>query len=432
MEAFILTAAYSEEGIPFYYGYRGTEQELYRWEPVATRLRQGEAGFFRRTAAGRARLTGETAEEAGLLPVTGPVAYQGEKLIGWAARSGEPLFSRFPLRLTFVEGVRLLLPLLHSYRAYHRQGLTVGAPDWRRIYLGATGIFMPDPLLLSYLAEPCRPLPPGLAACRPPELYTGKPLDQKGDLFYLGLLSYLVFTGQLPYPLVRGWPTEALRRGVIIPPAHYRPDLPVAAGRDLERLLAVNPEARPEVEEIIDRWQRLATTPFLVGPGTQNRRRGWREKGRLYFRLYKGRWWKTALLAAGLFFFLAFSWRLGKGTGGGNPVSLPAEEVAVLLAQLADPGFPPAFVPGRPELWADLAIMKEERRAAAAALLAHPLLAVEKVTPLWQEKDHAEVEVDLLWYRWQDGRWQTVATRERMKLVRRGKRWAISARQPVD
>lgn len=430
MEVSILASAYYEDGICFYYGYREGEGKLYRWEPVATRLRQGEAGSFRRKAAGRAQMTGETLWPAGILPVTGPVSHQGETLIGWEARAGEPLFSVFPPRLPPEQGVHFLLPLLHSYQAYHRRGQIVGCPDWYRISLGATGIFMPDPFLLSYLGTPRRSLPPGVAGCHPPESYTGKPLDQRGDLFYLGLLCYLVVTGHLPYPLIRGWPTEALRQGVIIPPARYRPDLPVTICRDLERFLAVNPEGRPDAEEVIDRWRKPTTTRFFVGREKKGRVGSWREKGRLYYRLYRRRWGKTALLLAGL--LLLFSWWPMKGVRDGDPSPLPAEGVAVLLGELADPGLPQAFLPGRPEIWTDLQTMKEERRKAAAALLTHPLLAVEKVTPLSQESNRAEVEVDLVWYHWREGRWETVASRERIKLVREGDHWEIIGRQRVD
>lgn len=438
MEGIILSAVYSEEGIPFYYGYLGEEKRLYRWEPVATRLYREEAGNFRRRAAKRAWRPGETPEETGLLPVAGPLSYRGEKLLGWEARPGEPLFSKLPLSLPAAEIFHLLLPLFQSYLACHRRGLIVGPPDWRRIFLDTKGVFMPDPLLLSYLATPRRFLPPRPSRLPPAGALlrkaSGTPGSKRGP-FLPGPLSYLVFTGHLPYPLIRGWPTEALRQGIIIPPSHFRPDLPAVIGQDLERLLAVNPEARPEVDEIIDRWRQLKKAQFFVAAEKKRKSRAWWEKGRLYFRLYWSRWGKTALLLGSLLMINLFSflcWRLGKEAGAKKPALLPAEGAAAILEQLADPAFPTAFFPGDPELWADVKMMKEERRAAAAAMLTHPLLEVAKVIPLWQDSNNAEVEVELLWYRWREGGWQTVVARERLQVVRRGKRWAIIGRRRLD
>ncbi|HHT49018.1 MAG TPA: hypothetical protein GXZ98_06970 [Firmicutes bacterium] len=430
MEELTLTTGHQEDGVPVYYGHRRTEARLYRWEPLATKLRWSEAGEIRQKAAPREALRGGELCPGGILPVTGPLSYQGSKFIGWEARPGEPLFTKDPALLPWVEGLAFFAPLLSSYQRYHQQGLVVGCPDWRRVYRGEKGIFMPDPLLLAYLATPGRPLPAGLTACHPPEIYTGRPPDRRGDLFYLGLLLYLALTGHLPFPLVQGWPTEALRQGLIIPPTRYRPELPAPLCRYLVDLLAVDPEKRPAVEELIDQWPKLKTGTDLLNQQKKKKPCFSWEKVRIYCRLYRRRWVKNALLLGGLLFLC--SWWLVKGGERSKAPFLQAERVTALLEELAAPGFPDALLPGQPELWLDLVAAKEERRTAATALLSHPVLEVKKVTLLRQEGNRGQVEVDLLWRRWQEGRWRTENTRERISVVRRGNHWIITGRQRLD
>ena len=427
MAEFIFTPVNYADGIPFYYAKNACDQRLYRLEPVATRLRWGEAGNFRCKVAARKDLDGKEGASGGILFVVGPVTYQGQRLIGWEARPGRPLFPDLPTTLSLEERLTALEPLLRSYHSYHRQGLIVGCPDWRRVNLGPAGIDMPDPLLLSYLHRPKRPLPKGLAACQPPESYQDQPLSPKGDLFYFGVLAYLVLTGELPYLLVRGWPTVALQEGLIIPPTRWQPDLPTDLAWSLERLLAVEPQKRPDAEDLIQVWREVKTRRFPVGRRKKKKATLRGLRGRLFWRLYRRQCGLATLALIVILFFCA--WGLSRRTSGVDRVLLRSEDLTVLLQEVADPNFPDEWLPGGREVWTDLLMAKEERRALAAALLTHPLVQVEKVTALWQEENYAQFEVDLVWYHWRDYRWQTTYAREKIKMVRSGSHWEIVERQ---
>ncbi|MBA2133113.1 serine/threonine-protein kinase [Capillibacterium thermochitinicola] len=428
MAEYIFTPVNYMDGIPFYYAKSAGDQRLLRWEPVATRLRWGEAGNLRSNALARKALAGETGVTDGILLVEGPVIYQGQTLIGWEARPGQPLFPNLAATLSLEERLTALVPLLRSYHAFHRQGVTVGCPDWRRINWGPGGIYMPDPILLPYLHQPKRQLPRGLAACHPPEVYRAQPLSPKGDLFYFGVLAYLVMTGELPYLLVRGWPTAALQEGLVIPPARWQPGLPAVLARALEDLLAVEPEKRPDTDELLSVWREAKTRRVPVGMGQKKKAAlGWL-RGRLFWRLYR-RQCGLAALAFSLLLFLG-AWGLGRDSSSGTaPVPFRPEDLTGLFQTVADPGFPDERLPGGRAVWSDLIRAKEERRTLVASLQTHPLVEVEQVAVLRQDENSALLEADLIWYHWRDFRWQATKVREQIKMVRAGLRWEIVERR---
>ena len=95
MAEYIFTPINYADGIPFYYAKNVCNQRLYRLEPVATRLRWGEAGKFRCQVAARKVLANEDGANEGILLVAGPLTHQGQTLIGWEARPGRPLFQTY-------------------------------------------------------------------------------------------------------------------------------------------------------------------------------------------------------------------------------------------------------------------------------------------------------------------------------------------------
>ncbi len=103
-----------------------------------------------------------------------------------------------------------------------------------------------------------------------PEQARGEEVDQRSDLFSLGILLYEMLTGQAPF---RGKdPADTLRRIVQEPPPDprsVRPDLPVEVEHLLGRLLAKDSRDRPgsagEVAAILDRL--LRGSGSLLPPG---------------------------------------------------------------------------------------------------------------------------------------------------------------------
>jgi len=91
-----------------------------------------------------------------------------------------------------------------------------------------------------------------------PEQARGEELDQRSDLFSLGVLLYQMLTGQEPFR--EDDPGATLRRIVREPPPDprpFRPDLPAEVGTLLDRLLAKDRRDRPhtagEVEAVLER-----------------------------------------------------------------------------------------------------------------------------------------------------------------------------------
>ena len=238
MAEYIFTPINYADGIPFYYAKNVCNQRLYRLEPVATRLRwEKQESSVVKLRPGKCLLTKmvQTKESfwwRGHLP-TGTNTNRLEAVRGdhYSQLTREVVAGR---KIKRPKATATLLPDLPPAGTY------CGCPDWRRINWGPTGLYMPDPLLLRYLDAPKRQLPRGLTACHPPEVYQDSPLSPKGDLFYFGLLAYLVLTGELPYLLVRGWPTPALQQGLVIPPTRWQPDLPVGLAGALKDCLRSN------------------------------------------------------------------------------------------------------------------------------------------------------------------------------------------------
>ncbi len=431
MGKYIFSGESCTQGITCFSGKNLENGRIYRWEPLATRLRGDEAVNFRRKGENRARQLPSIPQEAGVLKVEGPITYRSNTLLGWEALSGEPLFSNFPSKLPVQERIEKLKPLLNSYRLYHSLGLIVGNPDWKRIYLGAKGIFTPDPVLLNYLASPILLLPPGLLACYPPEVYSGAPLDEKGDMFFLGLIIYLLLTANIPYPLLKGWPTEALLTGKIISPTDFCPELYPDLVQQMKKLLSPDPEERPSSEELGEFWQKAQE-------GVDDRIREVRRPPRKFSAqgIYrnvqlKGKWGRKIVVTVGGFFFLllllTLFWRSGEKFNPTATVML--EEI---IDRLSDPTVCGYLLPSQPEIWADLLVAKEKRWEAASLLLSYPLLEVEEVNEVRIEPNWAQLEVGLVWHLWENDRWHTRKTREMMMLEKKGSQWEIKERQKID
>ena len=83
------------DGLFCFYGKSLESGGVYRWEPLATKLRGGEAAAFRRQAEARRQLLANYSATAGLLKVEGLVIYQGKTLLGWKAVLGILFASSF-------------------------------------------------------------------------------------------------------------------------------------------------------------------------------------------------------------------------------------------------------------------------------------------------------------------------------------------------
>lgn len=469
MKNWIFSGESYEEGISYINGINTENQKIYRWEPLATKLRGEEAAGFRRSAEKRRKLLSELSGETGILIVEGPFNYQALTLLGWDALTGErllgscllplmprkyekhnqlnrketsslcplpasyvkqnetgtkPFLSNLLMRIPVEEGIKKLEVLINTYHLFHRLGLIIGKPDWKRIYIGKKGVFTPDPYLLKFLASPEIPLPPGLSACYPPEVFSGKKIDEKGDMFFLGIIIYLLLSGQLPYPLIKGWPTTPILKGEIIPLTFYRPELHPVLAQKIENLLAVDPGKRSSSEELVELWPEASAgiyNTFPIDSGSSLRE----EKA---IKSYKRELpWRKLLtvIASGLLLVLLF---LTYFRGAEKKVEVtPAMAVEDFLKKASYPN----FYGYHPELWMDLDNARKQRIEAVVNFLSHPLLEVVEVKEITRDSKRAKIEVTLIWNLWEKNVWQTKKTREFLVLEKKKSQWVVQKREPV-
>lgn len=412
-------------GVTSLLGKNPADGRLYRWEPLATTLRSGAVGRLYREAEER-RTTVLQSEAGGILPVLGPINYRGERWLGWEARTGENIFpyKKVPLK----ELVKTAFPLILSYRNYHRTGVTVGCPDWGRIYRDQKGVFMPDPALLSYLpANPLGHLPAGLAACRPPEAFRGESPGRTGDLYYLGLILYILFTGKLPYPLDRGWPHRALLAGQIIPPIIFRPELSPRIAGIITALMAPDKGGRPNADEVVDLWGQVMERGYLAAPEEmtvhlrKERSYSRRERLRSVTRPVK----IAAVLLGGVLILKLFISGIYL-----RPVQSPLQATEEFYRSVTDLGasFTSSY---KSIVVADFFAAGVKRRQIAADLLSRPLAEVEKIEMKSVTGKETVMEATLIWWEWAGGLWKKRRAQERIFLKRRGRGWEITRRLPL-
>jgi WD40 repeat protein len=94
----------------------------------------------------------------------------------------------------------------------------------------------------------------GTPAYMAPEQAQGKPVDQRCDLFSLGCVLYCISTGQLPF---KGSDTFSILTALALenppPPASLNPAVPKELSDLVMRLLAKEPEERPQSAQLIVR-----------------------------------------------------------------------------------------------------------------------------------------------------------------------------------
>ena len=97
----------------------------------------------------------------------------------------------------------------------------------------------------------------GTMMFRPPEMILEKPYDPcKGDVWSAGVMFYMMLTGDNP------WPTfnyDAMKKAIV--DANYKvpPEVPESEMALVRRMLTVDPDARPTVEELL-------RDPIFVNP----------------------------------------------------------------------------------------------------------------------------------------------------------------------
>jgi serine/threonine protein phosphatase PrpC len=85
---------------------------------------------------------------------------------------------------------------------------------------------------------------PGTPSFMAPEMFDGKPSDEKTDQFALGVTVYRLFTGQFPYGEIEPFTHPKFRMPT--PLVSHRPDLPAWLSKTIGRAIALKPNERYE------------------------------------------------------------------------------------------------------------------------------------------------------------------------------------------
>lgn len=423
MKHWIFLDEYSEGGICYMLAKKSNGGTLYRWEPLASRIHGYEAAIFRQNAEKRCKILAAT-DPMGILPLEKPVNHQGRLWIGWEARQGISPFSPNYQAPELSRLIRDLYPLISSYEQFHYRGTVVGRPDWHRIYHDKNGFFMVDPWCRPYLVSPDTPLPTGLDACRTPESYFGDPHSQAGDIFYLGLLIYVLLSQHLPFALEDGWPTTAILKGDIIPVTHYRPELNPGISRLLTRMLSLKKYERPTALQVKLFWKDMITRENYLATEAEKVVHLKKYRQELKARSIRKICVRTGLISL-MTVAALFSGKLMWQTINRKP---PITRELVESFYHSQSSLLASSVASGKGLFQDIVQARNERLQLITELLGHPVIEVKDLAIQKQTPEQAVVEVSLLWWQWSGGAWRKELRREYLYLKRYGRHWQIKKR----
>lgn len=427
MSDWVLLGEQAESGLVFQLGLNRHDGQCFRFEPIATRLQGTVIGVLRQEV-GKRSSTG-TDQNPSIITVIGPFFNQGRYWFGWKDRRGQNLFtSGRKMGKPFREELADLYPLIKSYKLWQQLGLIVGRPEWRRLLIDQDGLYMLDPKPAFYLNQPCFNPPIVLERCRPAEEYSRQPPGSSGDIFYLGLIIYYYLTGEVPFGLCRGWPTQRIIAGKVIDPRLYRPKLPRGLGRMIIAMLAPEPSGRPTLEEVEGLWNEYLKLDLVSSVNA-----GFQEPVR--------RRTKNILTKTGPRLAIAISISvltlLLIGSGFLYPRVIRSSHVSPLKAAAnfyQEMGWIHFNgVKGRtvPALANDFDVAAKRRLELVNVLLSKPVFEVGQMRIVEETPVKSIVEADLIWWEWAPDGWVRRQGRERLVFRKTGKKLRLESRSPL-
>lgn len=401
--------------------------QYYRFEPIATKLRGNSVGPLRQELVNRSNLITAN-QNQGIICANGPVFYQDRYWLGWKERSGRSLFGserrpRKPLR----EELADLYPLINSYQLWRQQGITVGRPEWRRLAVDDSGLFMLDPKAAFYLTQPSVNPSLALERCRPAEEYRNLAPTCYGDLFYLGLIIYYYLTGEIPFSLRKGWPTQNILAGEIINPQLYRPKLPSGLGRLIICMLAPEPSKRPTADVVAGLWDEYSKPDRVFGKPSFN------DDGSKWVKIKNKSTWRKAVskwaiilsvlgpLTFGFSFFVPKFFK--------RPQVSPLETAAHFYREMGRFSFRTQQGLSTQIVQTDFETAMKRRLEMARALLSKPVFEVSQMRIIEETAETAIIEADLIWWEWSAAGWVRRDSHERLVYRKKGKRMELESRK---
>jgi len=423
LKNWIFLEEYSEAGICYMLAKKNNDGPLYRWEPLASRIHGYEAAVYRQNAEKRCKILAAS-EPMGILPLEKPINHQDKLWIGWEARQGISPFSPNYQAPDLPRLIRDLYPLISSFEQFHYRGALVGRPDWHRLYHNDSGFYIVDPWCRPYLISPDTPLPPGLEACRTPESYFGDPHSQASDIFYLGLLIYVLLTNHLPFALEDGWPTTAILKGEIIPITHYRPELNPGINRLLNRMLSLKKYERPTALQVKLFWKDMIMRENYFATDAEkviHLKKYRQELKNRSIRKYSIRVGLILLITTIAFISGRYMWQ-----SFNREPQITQELIETFYhnhtSMLA------SSVTSGDSLFQDVIEARNQRLQLITELLGRPVIEVKNLAIKKRSPKQAVVEVHVLWWHWSGGLWRKELRQEFLYLKRNGRHWQIEKR----
>ena len=172
------------------------------------------------------------------------------------------------------ETLRLAIPLADALAYAHSQGLI------HRDLKPANVLLRPDgsPVLADFgLARPiigdsaaqitATGAVMGTLAYMAPEQFSGQPADARSDIYAFGVMLYEMLTGRVPFQGDSAQIMYGHLQQQPAPPRQLNPALPDAIERLILRLLAKNPDMRPQsAAELAAELRALQSTGAAIGP----------------------------------------------------------------------------------------------------------------------------------------------------------------------
>lgn len=414
-----------EAKVVFQLGMNRCDGEYYRFEPIATKLRGNCVGLLRQELVKHSSLIA-TDQNQGIICAIGPIFYQDRYWLGWKDRRGRSLFGpEQRLGKPLPEELADLYQLINSYKLWHQQGLTVGRPEWSRLAIDERGLFMIDPKPAFYLTQPCVNPLIALERCRPAEEYRDLTPTCYGDLFYLGLIIYYYLTGEIPFSLRKGWPTQNILAGEIINPQLYRPKLPSGLGRMIISMLAPEPTQRPTADVILglcneySKLDRVFVKPSFkddqsMGVRIRNRNTLKKLVSKLAISLSV-----LGLLVMGCgFFYSKFINRM--------KIS-PLETATNFYQEMGRVNFGSGKAVST-QIGNDFEVAVKKRLEMVRALLSKPVFEVDQMKIVKETPETSIIEADLIWWEWSIAGWTQRHSRERLIFRKEGKQMKLDSR----
>lgn len=428
MSEWIFLGEQTEDGMVFQLGMDRSTGQYFRFEPLATRLRGNGISELRQEIESRS-LVFEDHTQA-ITPVIGPLFNQDRYWVGWKDRNGQYLFAgKLKIKKPLREELADLYPLIYSYSLWHQAGLVLGRPEWRRLSKDGKGIFMPDPKPLFYLAKPHYQLPIALERCRSLEEYRNQPLGFSGDIFYLGLIIYYYITGEAPFSLRKGWPTQSIINGEITNPQLYRTDLLPQLGQLILSMLTSDPLKRPSAGVVKELWhQYLQMDPIIAKSNSKDYLKSVYYKRNHNIIKALTQW---AIPVCLLLLLIIGEW-VSYPAYFSNSKIHPLKAAANYYQEMERVDLHSKEAASAHNLNGDFMLAAKKRLEMVAALLSKPLFKVDRMRLIVETAQSATVEADLIWWDWSGEGWEQRVVREKLVFQKKGKKMELKSRNRLQ